>query len=298
MMSKASEQPSSRTGFTLIELLVVIGIIATLLGLLLPAVQKVREAASDLRCRNQLKQIGLATTHYESISRFFPDGGSDAAADNLSSMSVFGQLLPFLEQEPLHRNIGGIGPNDRHHVAVYFCPTRRPALSLRYPLGDYAWAHWPRPTCQGWYAGYWIGVIVPRTLPLAVNDCPTSPVARVRATSITDGLSNTLLVAEKGLAVSCYGGGCQGDDEYFYGPLNYCHARDARKRPARDQLIAPIKPPIITPDYSMFGFGSAHPGGFNAVFCDGSVHHLGYDISPTVWAAICSRAGGEVASLD
>ena len=102
-----SNQLRNRNGFTLIELLVVIAIIAILIGLLLPAVQKVREAAARLTCTNNLKQIGLAVMNYESTYRHYPmcrvsNAGARAIYGN-SNRSLFVMLLPYIEQEALYK---------------------------------------------------------------------------------------------------------------------------------------------------------------------------------------------------
>src|SRR5579884_4058058 len=131
-----------RSAFTLIELLVVIAIIGTLLGLLLPAVQKIREAANRMKCSNNLKQLGLAFHHHHDALGYFPTGGWDwsSTPTYVNGLPAIGrpqhagwgfQVLPYVEGDNVWH--GGPGPTDTDRVrvavgtpsAVFFCPSRR-----------------------------------------------------------------------------------------------------------------------------------------------------------------------------
>ena len=119
----ARRRPTPRPGFTLIELLVVIAIIAILIGLLLPAVQKVREAAARTRCANHLKQLGLAAQGYHDTNQHLPPGVGYYPPAGAEFGTYFFHLLPYVERAALHRDALG---------SVPFPPPDGPRV-VRYP---------------------------------------------------------------------------------------------------------------------------------------------------------------------
>ncbi|HEX4592056.1 MAG TPA: DUF1559 domain-containing protein [Gemmataceae bacterium] len=203
------------SGFTLIELLVVIGIVAVLIGLLLPAVQKVREAANRSKCQNHLKQLGLALHNYHDANRGFPAGlVSDSSNTEDASATGFTYLLPYLEQDATHRiyqfdtpwfspaNYQAVGTE----VRIFYCASNRsggvidlsgPAAQWGYPLPPVAGA------CDYAFCRGATGALHPdaeRTprIVRGVFDIRPTEAARsvVKLTDITDGTSTTFAMGE------------------------------------------------------------------------------------------------------
>jgi prepilin-type N-terminal cleavage/methylation domain-containing protein len=274
-----------RRAFSLVELLVVIAIIALIIGLLLPAVQKVRESAARVKCRNNLHQLGLALHNHHDQFNQFPTGGTFItrqptylgtvpAAPPLQASGWAFQLLPFIEQGNLYASPALVASTP---VPLYFCPSRRgPAVNTYWgpPAAQLDYASATGPGGEYWNTGPYYGVVVPNPL-------------RCRMADVTDGLSNTLIIAEKRLNPARYLTGDAMDNEgYVDGWDNdiVCLTTNGLSRDGADAR--------------MYQFGSAHASGINAVWGDGSVRMIGYQTGAAALTMMGDRRDGAVVNRE
>jgi prepilin-type N-terminal cleavage/methylation domain-containing protein/prepilin-type processing-associated H-X9-DG protein len=289
-----------RSAFTLIELLVVIAIIAILIALLVPAVQKVREAAARTQCTNNLKQMGVALHAYHDVLHQFPSGVYINTGGWLQYTTWFCQILPYLEQKTLWDNtttwlkansgnpwqagnpcIGFIQPT--FHCPADSRPTTVPYGGFKVALTSYLGS-----------AGTTSNNPVSADGVLYID-------STVRIADIIDGTSNTLLVGERpatpdfqfGWWPAAWGTGA-GDGDCVLGARDAALASAFGDPATNVGLLLPSQPDQSTHDGAHWW--SLHPGGANFLFCDGTVQFLSYTAN-SVLPQMSTRNSKEVFNM-
>ena len=296
-----------RRAFTLIELLVVIAIIAVLIGLLLPAVQKVRDAAGRMSCTNNLKQVGLGLQNYHDAQKVFPPGytsGYDASGNDTGpGWGWAAYLLPHVEQDNLYRQINLALPienaanaNARVQVVkTYLCPVDAVPQSVSVGPRN-ASGQLTATICVVAPANYIGNYGFPE--PGVDGDGVFFRGSTIRLTDITDGTSSTLLVGERSFkyseatwvgAVTGSNQGATPGSPLPVAPENASNFVLAHTAEAWDGPSRPVE---------MNHFSSPHLRGVNFVFADGHVRYLSSGVDYVTFKALSTRAGGEVVSGD
>lgn len=282
-----------RFAFTLVELLVVIAIVGILIGLLLPAVQSVRESARRASCWNKLRQTGLSVHNYEStFAKMPPPSLGNSDLDTFGSTFVI--LLPYVEDASrfasldLDRSID-VAPNvefTQQRLDLYLCPSMQPSET----------------TNEGSY------VISMSTIYIApglswepdgafVRPHPNGPGAYgLRLRDFHDGTTNTFLFGETDNSVQWLSG--SGDPSNIFGgyrwPQGYWFNAWGHV-----EGVFNLQKPTLEQDFKQHRtFRSDHPGGVNFCMADGSVHFVSESIDRTVLNGLVTRDGGEIVAVD
>ncbi len=313
----------NRIAFTLVELLVVIAVIGILIALLLPAVQAAREAARRTQCSNNLKQIGIAALLHEDTYKTLPSSGWGAAWVGIPEKGhgrrqpggwIY-NILPFMEQGELHRMGYGQTGAERMEINAkrlqtpintFTCPSRRmsqawpidgPSPHIRNPK-DAAPVDQVARACYAINTGSFIGSI-PLFGPESLEDADSFDWedtrkhngvsfvrSEVRLNQVIDGTNSTLLVAEKYLHVSKYENGKDGgDNESMYAGYSI----DLNRYGTKD--LVPLQDRQENDSGLTIRFGGPH-NIWNAVFCDGSVRRLDFNIDPLIHERQANRRDG------
>lgn len=312
----ARSRSHKRSAFTLIELLVVIAIIAILISLLLPAVQQAREAARRSQCKNNLKQLGLATHMFHDTFRKFPYAASDYGdTEDLSDptdlpdttwLTGHIQIMPFLEQdaiaqrwdpeEPKNSTVDTDGDGFTNSMLVqmlvpsFLCPSMtlptEPLADNRAPCSYIFSSGTPSTSYLHYFTYYGVpepaynGAIIPRILDPNKSTSPSYQ-KKTKMRDITDGTSNTFLMGETdfspaGTPSDSYG------SVWAFGYIGYTWGTTFARLNRHDGST------------SYGAFRSQHTGGSHFAMADGSVHFLSENINNDLYQSLSTRSGGEL----
>jgi prepilin-type N-terminal cleavage/methylation domain-containing protein/prepilin-type processing-associated H-X9-DG protein len=302
MIQFRSWSTSRAAGFSLIELLVVIAIIGILIGLLLPAVQKVREAAARISCRNNLHQIGIAIMlHHDTYNLFPTNGGPPPGQVNLYATgpnwwgrgdplarpdlqpgSWLYSILPYVEQQnAMTQDVQSVP------IKIFLCPSRGRQQPQTVPQVDpvvgvtYTVVDGRNPWCKTDYACNWY-LLINRWI---AGGCPLAGLP-LSLKDVRDGTSNTIMACEKAMSPRQYDtGGWWFDEPIFLG------GSDGTGR--QGTVILPDTVAGATGNYP-WNWGSNHTAGAQFVFADGSVRAIPYGTDGSIVYAFLSPAGNEV----
>lgn len=299
----------SRPGFTLIELLVVIFIIAVLIGLLVPAVQKVRESAARMSCQNNLKQLALACHNFESAKGGFPPVYLSGNQPGWVTA-----VLPYIEQDNLS-NLwpSGLDPNGTNWqsptltpvvstvIKVQTCPSSPVGGSVLGPADGFAFT---AATADYAAAVSFNSTLYAQLYPPGIADttAPMQVGVLGKIAGVTDGTSNTILLVEMSGRPWWYLPNKQRSTSTTNNPRTYGFGFWAHNNAHNISTFladgSANGTACAVNCSNQFGIYSFHSSGANVAFADGSVHMLSSSISPATLAALVTRAGGEVVNAD
>ncbi len=314
MVRSVCQLARRRWAFTLIELLVVIAIIGILIALLLPAVQKVREAANRTTCLNNLKQIGLACHNYHDVNGHFPSGHVVNGGHYYMNWAI--AILPFVEQENLYKEYDDSVPNQDSrneavrttYLKVYTCPADPNANQVLAPeTGADDGSYHDVPFMTGSYRGMsgiswnnfdmWAGF--PSEAQANLTNKPEGKgvlhtdgdtgLRPERLATITDGASNTMLAGERTTRTHPTRATFWADSFNLYS----LSAAWSQSITLLDDYDACVDLQPDTPNRCKYGWGSPHAGTINFVFSDGSTRGLQTSIDMGIFQALATIGGGE-----
>ena len=313
----------SRRGFTLVELLVVIAIIGILIGMLLPAVQQVREAARRIQCANNVRQLGLAVLNYESAHMHFPAGWiSEESGSSLRSLGAdehsgepgwgwSAELLPFIEANNLHKQLDmQVAIDDHDHedaiqtvIPVFLCPSDPAAdvqnMDVHIEDDDdhdhdddddhLVAAHLPLDDDHD-HEGLWAS---------RSNYSGMFGTEELDEHHFDEG--NGAFFENSWLSISEFNDGTSntiiiGERTNEHGPISWV-GMIPELDAAAARIVGAADHPLSDEHGHLEDFGSNHPGGINVVLGDGSTHFVSRDISLDVYQRLATRNGGEVVSI-